>query len=180
MQTKRNGSPQQTYTGVSFYALDPKPEDFNILDIAHSLSLKCRFGGMCDDFYSVAEHSILICDWFLQSETPWLAFQGLMHDSAEAYFLGDVVTPLKRHLGKKYITVEEKLERMICKKYGVPYPFSKELKDVDGRILMTEKNTLFSVSRNWSENFKPLPITLRMYSSKEAEREFLKRFGELS
>ena len=48
----------QTYSGKKFYPLDPRPEDIDIRDIAHALSLNCRFNGHCRCFYSVAEHSV--------------------------------------------------------------------------------------------------------------------------
>lgn len=44
----------QTYTGVKFYPLDPVAEDIRIEDIAHALSMICRFNGHSKQFYSVA------------------------------------------------------------------------------------------------------------------------------
>lgn len=38
----------QTYTGRAFYPEDPNPEDVCIKDIAHHLSLMCRFGQTID------------------------------------------------------------------------------------------------------------------------------------
>lgn len=35
----------QTYTGLRFYSMEPSHEDVCIEDIAHALSLICRFGG---------------------------------------------------------------------------------------------------------------------------------------
>ena len=48
----------QTFTGKKFDPLNPNLNDFCIEDIAHSLSLQCRFTGHCRVFYSVAEHSV--------------------------------------------------------------------------------------------------------------------------
>lgn len=77
----------QTYTGRKFWPLDPRPEDVCIEDIAHALSLKCRFGGHCKRFYSVAQHGALVCNTLNVNggrRSPVLLMQGLMHDAAEA------------------------------------------------------------------------------------------------
>ena len=47
-----------TYTGKKFDPLQMKPEDVDLLDIAHALSLLCRGGGHIDRFYTVGQHSI--------------------------------------------------------------------------------------------------------------------------
>jgi hypothetical protein len=52
----------QTYTGKKFYPLTATIDDIDIEDIAHSLSMQCRFNGHCYVFYSVAEHSVLIAE----------------------------------------------------------------------------------------------------------------------
>jgi len=41
----------QTYSGRVFWPLDPKVEEIDIEDIAHSLSNQCRFSGHCLKFY---------------------------------------------------------------------------------------------------------------------------------
>ena len=51
MRAPRNGSWIQTYTGIQFWPLDPRPEEIEIRDIAHALSLLCRFNGHCRVFY---------------------------------------------------------------------------------------------------------------------------------
>lgn len=40
---ERKGVWIQTYTGRMFWPLDPRPEEIWIEDIAHALSLQCRF-----------------------------------------------------------------------------------------------------------------------------------------
>ena len=47
-----------THTGKKFHFLDPHSDEICIEDIAHSLSLKCRFNGHTSSFYSVAQHCI--------------------------------------------------------------------------------------------------------------------------
>ena len=52
----------ETYTGVKVHL--PLPSDDEIVpeDIAHALSMICRYNGHVQRFYSVAEHCCLIYD----------------------------------------------------------------------------------------------------------------------
>lgn len=66
-----------------------------IKDIAHHLSLLCRFGGATFRHYSVAEHSLLVATILrLRGESPAVQLAGLLHDAHEAY-MGDLATPIK-------------------------------------------------------------------------------------
>lgn len=80
----------QTFTGIRFWPLEPKAADVRLEDIAHALAMKCRYGGHCQQFYSVAEHSILVCDMVPEP----LKVHALMHDSWEAYTF-DAAAPIK-------------------------------------------------------------------------------------
>jgi len=80
----------QTYTGKCFHPREPGPDDFDIRDVAHALSLLCRFNGHCRTFYSVAEHSVRVS----RICPPAAALWGLLHDLGEAY-VGDLPRPLK-------------------------------------------------------------------------------------
>src|SRR5882724_10226297 len=121
-----------TFTGLKFYHLNPQPEMVTIEDIAHALSNIGRWTGHTRYFYSVAQHSVyasLICP-------PEFAFDTLMHDSSEAY-LGDMNRPLKHFTaaGPAYREIEEKVEQVIFKKFGVRFPLSEEVKVVDTQML---------------------------------------------
>ena len=50
----------QTFTGKKIDLINPTREMVDIEDIAHSLSMICRYNGHCRDFYSVAEHSVMV------------------------------------------------------------------------------------------------------------------------
>ena len=84
-----------TRSGRIFYPLDPRPQDVDLGDIAHALANKCRFTGHTEPFYSVAQHSLLVCHILgaLRAD-PLTRLWGLLHDAAEAY-LPDVAAPIK-------------------------------------------------------------------------------------
>src|SRR3954454_351254 len=87
------GDWMQTYSGRRFYPMNPRPSEIDPVDIAHALSLLCRYGGHVDRFYSVAEHCVLMS----QAVAPENALAALLHDATEAYVC-DVPRPLKRQL----------------------------------------------------------------------------------
>ena len=78
----------QTFTGKKFPMHNPNPTLIDIEDIAHALSLLCRFNGHCTRFYSVR---------VAREIYPALAMVGLLNDAAEAY-LGDMPLPFKAQL----------------------------------------------------------------------------------
>lgn len=164
----------QTYTGLAFYPMSPKVEDIQIVDIAHALSQICRYGGHCSRFYSVAEHSVLLS----YAVAPENAFWALMHDASEAY-LGDIPRPIKSRLAG-YVEAERNLMYVICESFGLEPEEPAEVKEADTRILMDERRQLMSLPpETWSEEYKPLGVTLEFMDCITAERRFLERFLEL-
>jgi 5'-deoxynucleotidase YfbR-like HD superfamily hydrolase len=128
-----------TYTGKRFYPLDPRPDDINIGDIAHSLSLLNRFTGHSKVPYSVAQHCIAVSKMLTTSGYPELALSGLLHDASEAY-VNDLARPLKQIL-TEYQQVENKILDVIDKKFNVNtrHPLVKEF---DTKCLVAEATTL--------------------------------------
>jgi len=185
----------QTYTGKKFYIDDPKPEDIDIRDIAHSLSMSCRFGGHCNYFYSVAEHCIRMVKYIYprtvdQSQSIGsIEIKGkfaLLHDAAEAY-LRDFPKPLKMLL-PEYSQYETVLLDKILNKFGVDrYDNSQEWSDVmlaDVRILATEKKCIMSPEPDdWKLPEDPYDdIIVPLSTPQDAERIYLDwadRFGFL-
>lgn len=110
----------QTYSGKKFWPLNPRPEDVDILDIAHALSNKCRFTGHCDRFYSVAQHSIAVYRSFstAQENANNDAFMlSLLHDAAEAY-MPDIASPIKAHI-PGIPEMEDKILKCIVERFGI-------------------------------------------------------------
>lgn len=168
----------QTFTGKKFYPTNPKPEDFDILDIAHSLSLQCRFNGHCLCFYSVAEHSVRVAELLEKTtQNGMLAFWGLMHDGTEA-FLGDIVRPVKKCL-PEYKLMEERVEKcLIVDKFGLPWPMPKEVKWADNTLLSTERRDLLCPTQDqWTIEETPLPEKIVPMTMDQAMTAFTHAFN---
>lgn len=172
-----------TFTGLKFYHLNPQPEMVVIEDIAHALSNIGRWTGHTRFHYSVAQHSV----YASQICPPEDAFDALMHDSSEAY-LGDMNRPLKHFTaaGPAYREIEEKVEDVIFKKFGVRNPLSEAVKDADTQMLYAEKAQLMNVtaatmyeSRKWGRDERQANIRIEKWAPTFAEHMFLYRFNEL-
>lgn len=168
----------QTFTGKRFFPADPKVEDFDILDIAHSLSLQCRFNGHCLCFYSVAEHCVRVAE-YLEKNTGshMLAFWGLLHDAPEAY-LGDIVRPLKLHL-PEYEKIEENVGRcLIVGKFNMVWPMPAEVKLADDILLSTEKRDLLCPSIDqWKAVEDPLSEKIAPMTTDQAMTAYIHSFN---
>jgi uncharacterized protein len=86
-------------SGVRLDLDNPRPEDIRIEDVAGGLSKVCRFGAQALEYYSVAQHALLVQQIVVEAGHPELALVALHHDSHEAY-LGDIPTPLKWKIRK--------------------------------------------------------------------------------
>ena len=84
-----------TNSARPFDLLNPRAENVITTDLAHALSLVCRFNGHCAHHYSVAQHSLLVA-YIIEKEggTPEEQLAGLLHDGTEAY-ISDLTRPLK-------------------------------------------------------------------------------------
>ena len=164
----------QTYTGRRFTPLRPKMEAIDIRDIAHALSLLCRFNGHCRAFYSVAEHSLRVSR-VLPDE---LALWGLLHDAAEAY-LTDLPRPVKRQI-PQYDEMEDHLLRAVARRFRLPWPVPEEVYAVDTRLLATEARDLMGASaKEWGLQAEPMAERIVPWPCEKAEQRFLARFFDL-
>lgn len=176
--TGRVGSWMQTFSGKQFWPLDPRPDEVCIEDIAHHLSMVCRYNGACHQFYSVAQHSVLVSD----NLPKHLALVGLLHDAAEAY-AGDMIRPLKRHLAE-YQKVIERIEFAVAVHFGIPYEDRcphPEVKIADNRAIVTEQRDIMAPPPVPWEDQGVLPFedTIEGWSPHLAETMFLARYREL-
>jgi hypothetical protein len=167
-----------TYTGRKFTPLAPNADDISLEDIAHALSMKCRYSGHCTAFYSVAEHSVLVAS----KAPPHLALRALMHDAHEAYLV-DLAAPLK---GAEEFTgvcdVEKRLDKAIAKRFGLPYPIkNQEIDRLDKRILLDEGQTLMlRGTEGWNVTGPALGVNIQALPPHTAKMRFKRAFARYS
>lgn len=165
----------QIVSGEFFSFTDPLNSNFTIEDIAHALSNVCRYSGHSNEFYSVAQHSVLVS----QVVPPEHALLGLMHDATEA-FLSDIPSPLKKIL-PDYCMIEKYIETCILTKFNLPTELPPDIKVADLRVLVTEKKSLL-LPRSWGnlDLIEPLDMVIIPLPPKEAKQLFLDRWYELN
>jgi len=152
----------RTSSGKYFNFIDTETDMIDIEDIAHSLSMQCRFGGHLPRFYSIAQHSVL-CSQIIE---PKYALEALLHDASEAYLL-DIPTPLKNLL-PEYKVMENRLMEIIAEKYNFDYPLNKSVKEVDAKMLNIEFNGVMLGNDNFD-----------CWTQEEAKKIFLEAYQNL-
>ena len=155
-----------TYSGVEFDIFNPDPDKILIEDIAHALSMQCRFSGHTRLFYSVAEHSVACANL-----TSGYKLEALMHDSAEAY-LHDMISPLKKEM-PEYVDLEDKIMKVIASKFEFKYPIPAQVHGIDKILLDREQRTLMTGYSSYRiNNHREMPPAV-------AERLFLDVFFKM-
>lgn len=147
------------WTGTGYLdLLNPCPADIDLGDIARGLSNLCRYTGLCETFYSVAEHSVHAADLARRDRQPVEVQRAvLMHDAAEAY-LGDVSRPLKKLL-PDYAHLERRMGEAIAERFGLPADDHRQhmiVKIYDDEMLAHEKDELCPGAGDWPGTAIPL------------------------
>lgn len=171
----------ETVSGKKFYFLNPQPNDFRIYDIAHALSMNCRYTGHCEQFYSVAEHS-----WHMaRMAPPEHKLACLLHDASEAY-ITDIASPIKQHL-PDYQQMEDLILSRLFSAYDLEYPLHPLVKHLDLTMLSTEAHYLLRSRGDTWDMWKYIkrPPVLHDYkpicmSPQRARTLFLETFYELT
>ena len=170
----------QTYSGKRFDWENISSEAVNIVDVAHALGMICRFTGSVLRFYSVAEHSIHVCDL----APPELKLDALLHDAAEAY-IGDIARGLKDKLREVAPEgmgrFEHDVETAVASAFRLTWPPSKKIKEIDNRLLATERKQLMApVDWDWNPLPEPYPdLEIVGFGPAEATYWFLDRYRKL-
>ncbi|WP_440530396.1 HD family hydrolase [Serratia nevei] len=167
----------RTHSGHHFYYQAISADAIEIDDIAQALSNICRFAGHLDDFYSVAQHSVLVS----RLVPPELALEALLHDASEAY-CQDIPAPLKAML-PDYRDIEASVDNAIRSLFGLPMEHSPEVKRADLVMLATERRDLgIDDGDKWDilDGIAPTDeFAIHPLNPRQARQLFIARFNEL-
>lgn len=168
-----------TYSGKRLHFLNPTPDEICIEDIAHALSMICRYGGHVSRFYSVAEHCCIIADLVEQEgKDSSEVLAALLHDASEAYVC-DIPRPVKPYL-ENYKDIELVIEKSIQDKYKVTGK-TDAINFYDYHICGEEVRQLFLETPEWVKIYKRLEgVKIKAWTPEQAKKEFLDRFDRLN
>jgi 5'-deoxynucleotidase YfbR-like HD superfamily hydrolase len=128
---------------------NPRPDNIRIEDVAGGLSKVCRFGAQAREYYSVAQHALLVQCLVVEAGHPELALAALHHDSHEAYVC-DIPKPLKNKIAvinDAYRAVCDELDLVIVEAFGIEWPEQgspeqRTIKHADRQALLREATRL--------------------------------------
>lgn len=163
IKTHHNGV-MGTYTGKKLDIFHFTPDELDIMDIFHPLTLICRFGGHIRKHFSVAQHSLLveyIVEWHqykiqnLELPNDNERLHGLLHDGSDS-LLGDMPRPLKytEEMGL-FRSTENDVQMKINAKFGLPLvEKTPAVAFADEIALAIEANNLTLGKRSWAEEIR--------------------------
>lgn len=157
----------ETVSGSKYCYDDPHRHKINLADVAHALSMQCRFGGHMRQFYSVAEHCLNVRE-NVSDHGPFSRLAALLHDAAEA-FVTDLPSPLKHRPGMDaYIAAERGAEDAILdavylragdRRILRDLIHSAEMKRADIAVTLAERNELLNHDYAHQWEYDSLGIT---------------------
>lgn len=170
----------EAVSGRMLFPLSPRVADVNIKDIAHALGNKCRYTGHCREFYSVAQHSVLVS----QVVDRRLALAGLLHDASE-YVLPDVSSPVKPRL-KGFKEIEEGVLDAVFKRFGIlatrqDEEAMAEIKAADRAVMAIEVRDLMPGNPDYWDlpDADPFLDVREPWGPKESREKFMDRYEQI-
>lgn len=174
--------------GRAFYPLVPEASPVELEDIVPALAKICRFTGHCREFYSVAQHCVLVSHLVPAA----FAREALLHDAAEA-FISDIAYPLKLAIryseeaftddrdNRPWTKLMHKIEAEVARRFDLPWPVSPEVKHADMQALATEQRDLMPrPQRAWSPMPAPHHEVIVPLGPDAAERLWWARWAEVN
>lgn len=173
----------QTMHGKRFTYSDENPEEVSLFDISLALSRVPRFMAYTDEFYSVAQHSVLVSRVVQQmGGNANEQMLGLLHDATEAY-MSDLPKPLKNLLPDY-----QAMERLIWAKISTHFlgevvELPEIVKEADYAMYLAEVRDLRDVDTCTTErrDYGRVPATTIVpYSMDLSQKLFLDTYGILN
>jgi uncharacterized protein len=183
----------QAYGGIKIFPVEAAKSNLLTLDIiAHSLSNLCRFTGHTREFYSVAQHSVIVADYVFEKTACGKAAQAaLLHDAAEVV-LGDDAKPVKDMLQvqhdtghlERLVDIENDWLDCILMTFGLNAAYDDHfelIKYADKLAMATEARDLMSpLAEGWevqeANGYEVLPVMIQPWSPEAARRRFKASF----
>ena len=159
---------------------DLKKRDFDPRIIGQTLSRTCRFWGQTSEFYSVAQHCLVMESLFDDLELKKWA---MGHELFEGLTGMDVPSPIKHSPAMEaYRIAENKCLDIFAEIYNLSSPTPKAIKVADKKLMVTEALRFMNRDNyDWTQLAQPYSLSIigKPLSMKEAEIAFLSKWYEL-
>jgi 5'-deoxynucleotidase YfbR-like HD superfamily hydrolase len=178
-------SGSRVYVDAETMTVIEEKSNFYLDDIAHALSNLCRFAGHTKQFYSVAQHSVLVARIvaanaavnaeFTEADYNMLTAVALFHDASESV-LADLPAPVKV-LVPEYKRLEKNVQAWIMRTMGLSEEEPDLVKTADKVAVATE--SYYLLGENTEPRLQPLKMTILPLHPATAKGEFISAASEL-
>lgn len=160
---------------------------WNVDNIAHALGQNARYNGNAREFYSVAEHGVLV-SLLMEHLHIGDPFEGLHHDDTESV-MSDIPSPWKPML-PDWRAIDKRLELSMRQHWGLPESMTDGCRTADWLALFMEAKILIDgggADFYDPKNLRPQALalmkekgwTIRRLPWKRAREVYLERHAQL-
>ncbi|MGE5494821.1 MAG: hypothetical protein ACM3S4_05925 [Burkholderiales bacterium] len=171
----------RTYTGIRMDPFEITPEQVNIEDIAHSLSMMVRANGHLNSFFSIAQHCLnCAAEAKNRSLSRRVQLACLLHDAAECY-VADVPRPVKYRL-EGYELIEQRVSDAVFAAFGLSDLSEDEaeaVRDIDNAMLYYEFKALTGAIVSKTRPHISAGLDFSQKPFEQVKQEFLEAFKKL-
>jgi len=164
-----------TYSGAEFNIQTCDVMPIPMSDVAHALSMNCRYNGHVNKFYSVAEHCVIISNLVPEEDALW----GLLHDATEA-FVPDIPRPFKPFI-KGFKEYEQRISDAFAERFGLSKQQPESVHYMDRNIVHDEALELFPEPPTWVELYESVGAgdMIKCLTPEKAEKAYNERLEAL-
>ena len=162
-------------SGFAFDLENPSADGMPISDIARALAYQPRWAGATREFYSVAEHCVMVS----RLVAPAFALDGLGHDADEAV-TGDIASCVKVLIGRDHLKARlGPIQQALARHFGFRLG-GVEVKRADLVCMATELRDLLPPAwMDFGHLPAPHPDRIEPVGPERAYRLFLDRYEEV-